>query len=164
MGKYYNKRSFEYNRIPPLWVISEIFTIEHLLTVANSIDRTKFAITGGNKLNTCALKFGFNSYDSLMTNLKCILALRNIVAHHSRLWNRNLQAPKAVNGAVHKKPIQNNRLYSNLIMLRIMCKSQNIHDGIAPFFSNLINSNPTLAAQMDSMGFPPLWDTDTLWN
>lgn len=165
LSRYYTARSFDYCRIPPFWVISEIFTFEQLNSVAKALDKTKFAVgNGNNKLHECAIKFGFTSYDSLLTNLKCIQALRNIAAHHSRLWNRNLQAPNAVNKKVTISPIQNNRLYSNLILLRVMCKSQNIPDGIAPFFSNLINVNPTLAAQMDSMGFPPHWETDPLWS
>lgn len=165
MSKYYTLKSFDYKRLPPFWVISEIFTIEHLLTVANNIDRTKFACSGGNTLNNCAVKFGFTSYDSLMTNLKCILAIRNISAHHSRIWNRNLQAPSTITKHILIKPPtkKNNRLYNNLVMLRIMCKQQGINDGIGEFFADLIANQPTLDKQRQSMGFPEFWETDPIW-
>lgn len=165
MTKYYTSKSFNYKRLPPFWVISEIFTIENLLTVSNNINRNKFTILGGNSLNNCATQFGFTSYDTLMTHLKCILAMRNISAHHSRIWNRNLQAPGAINKNIHKslKPSSNNRLYSNIVMLRIMCKKQGINDGIGPFFADLIASQPTLDKQKQSMGFPDFWEMDPIW-
>lgn len=165
MSKYYTSKSFDYNRIPPFWVISEMFTIEHLLSVANNVNKAKFANGAGlNSLNDCAVQFGFTSYDSLMTNLKCILGLRNISAHHSRIWNRNLQAPSAIGKKITLKPTMANRLYSSLVMLRIMCKSQGIDDGIKDFFNNLIASHPIFYEQRHSMGFPEDWSTDPLWD
>lgn len=166
VSKYYTSKSFDFKQIPPFWVISEIFTIEQLQTFANKIDPKKFSSSGSNKLNACALQFGFNSYNALTTNLKCIRDLRNVCAHHSRLWNRNLAAPNAVIKKLKFKPQknQNNRLYSHLVMLRIMCKKRGINDGIKDFFVNLIASHPIFQEQKQSMGFPANWEEDPFWN
>ena len=130
------------------------------------IDSNKFSSAGSNKLNNCALQFGFHSYNALTTNLKCIRDLRNICAHHSRLWNRNLAAPNAVNKNLKFKPPenQNNRLYSHLVMLRIMCKKRGIDDGIKNFFVNLLSSHQIFQEQHQSMGFPESWEQDPFWD
>ena len=166
LSKYYTSKSFDFNRIPPFWVISEVFTLEQLMTFANKIDPEKFSSAGANSLNDCAIEFGFSSYNSLKTNLQCLRALRNICAHHSRLWNKNLQAPNAVNKHLKFKPPQNmnNRLYSYLVMLRIMCKKRGINDGIKDFFSNLMASHPIFQEKRKSMGFPDSWEQDPLWS
>ncbi len=162
--RYFTKKSFTYKHLPPFWIISEIFTIEQLLTVAKFVNKDKFVINPRhNKLNDCAVSFGFDSYDSLITNLNCILELRNICAHHSRLWNRNLRNPSAINKKITVKINTENRLYSHLIMLRIMCKKQNIDDHIQQFFSNQISSHSIFQRDLHSMGFPSSWENDSIW-
>lgn len=164
-NNYYTKKSFEYKKIPPFWIISEIFTIEQLLTISRNIKKSAFAITPRiNKLNECAVNFGFDSYDTLVTNLTCILEVRNICAHHSRLWNRNLRDPSALKKKINIPIKTKNRLYSHLVMLRIMCKSQNIDDGIKDFFIAEINAHSILQRHKNSMGFPDNWETDKVWN
>lgn len=163
-NKYYTRASYHFRRVPPFWILSEMLTIEQLLSVASGLDKEKFAVSAGvNRLNECATPFGFDSYGSLVTNLKCLLELRNICAHHSRLWNKNLQGPNAIAKHMSIKPGKTNRLYGQLVMLRIMCKAQGIPDGIEPFFSGLLAVEPTMLRQMGSMGFPPNWQTDPLW-
>ena len=119
-----------------------------------------------NQLNNCAIQFGFNSYNALITNIKCIRDLRNICAHHSRLWNKNLAAPNAVIKNLKFKPPkdQHNRLYSHLVMLKIMCKKRGIDDGIKDFFTSLISSHQIFQEQYQSMGFPDSWEQDPFWS
>lgn len=161
---YFTRKSFAHKQIPPFWIISEIFTLEQLTCFAKNIDKQKFRNTGGSILDKCANEFGFSGYEAFLTNLACLLEMRNICAHHSRLWNRNLRAPNSISKKTSiKTKGKSNRLYQHLIMLRIMCKHQKIDDGIKDFFHSLITSNTTLAAQANSMGFPSGWDTDNIW-
>lgn len=164
--RYFTKKSFEFKKIPPFWIISEVFTLEQLLSVAKNVEREKFKVQGGNRLNACAMKFGFSGYEALITNLQCLLELRNICAHHSRLWNRNLRAPSGVAKKIQVKhpSAKPNRLYSHLVMIRIMCRAQGIDDGLRDFFVNLIGSHAILDQDKGSMGFPVNWHTDPLWS
>lgn len=150
--------------MPPFWIVSEIFTLEQLCTVVKNIEKGKFmGRNGKNKLDQCAREFGFDKYDSLVTNLQCILSLRNICAHHSRVWNANLQNPNGIIPKLTIKPDKPNRLYSQLVMIRIMCKAQGIDDGIDQCFLELINRNLILRRDQGSMGFPENWATDPFW-
>ena len=164
--RYYTKKCYEYRRTPPFWIISEIFTLEQLLSVCKSLNEQcpKFAVSAGkNKLDSAAVLFGLNSYGALITNLRCILELRNVCAHHTRLWNRNLQSPAGLKGKLTIQPSHPNRLYSHLLLVRISCKAQGIADGIEPFMANMFATVPVFSRDMASMGFPPNWGSDTIW-
>lgn len=163
-NRYYTKKSYEYRKIPPFWIVSEIFTLEQLYTVAKSIKQSKFMDSNGQQvLNSCAIEFGFDKYNSLITNLKCIQAIRNMCAHHSRVWNANYQNPSDISKKLKLKPANTNRLYSQLVMIRVMCKAQEINDGIKNYILDLISKNSILTRDQKSMGFPCDWHTDSIW-
>ena len=164
--RYFTRRSFEYKRTPPFWVFSEIFTLEQLSSVCKGLDnkRPEFQISNGqNRLDAAAVPFGIAAYSSLMTNLGCILELRNLCAHHNRLWNRNLANPAGIKNKYAIKPSHTNRLYSHLLMLRVLCKAQQIPDGIEPFMTKMFATVPTFTRDMANMGFPLNWQTDAIW-
>lgn len=163
---YFTNRSYAYRHTPPFWIISEIFTIEQLLSVCKSLNEkcpTFMVSAGKSKLERAAKSFGIDSYSSLMTNLSCILELRNVCAHHSRLWNRNLQNPAGIKNKHSIKVSRPNRLYSHLLMIRLACRAQAIPDGIAPFMAKMFASIPVFARDMTSMGFPADWQNDVIW-
>ncbi|NML43469.1 Abi family protein [Ramlibacter sp. G-1-2-2] len=165
-NRYFTTKSYEYRRTPPFWVISEIFTLEQTLSVCKSLNEKcpKFMVSAGkNKLDDVASPFGLPSYGSLITNLGCILELRNLCAHHNRLWNRNLQNPGGLKSKHAIRPSHPNRLYSHLLMLRVLCKAQGIPDGIETFMTSMFASVPVFARDMSSMGFPPNWRSDRVW-
>ncbi|MYM65827.1 hypothetical protein GTP45_03125 [Pseudoduganella sp. FT55W] len=165
-ARYFTRQSYDYRRMPPFWLISEIFTLEQLLSVCQNLNdkHPAFLVSAGdNKLNRAAQPFGFNSYGSLVSNLGCILELRNLCAHHSRLWNRNLKNPSGLKGKHFIHVSHPNRLYSHLLMLRVCCKAQGIADGIEPFMTTMFASVPVFARDKASMGFPPNWQTDSIW-
>lgn len=164
--RYFTNRSYDYRRTPPFWIISEIFTLEQLLSVCKSLNEncpTFSASAGQSKLETAAKPFGIASYSSLMTNLSCILELRNLCAHHSRLWNRNLKNPAGLKNKHSIKASHPNRLYSHLLMIRLACKAQGISDGIKPFMVNMFATVPVFSRDMANMGFPSDWENDTVW-
>ena len=164
--RYFTKRSYKYRRTPPFWIISEIFTLEQLLSVCKSLNEKhqKLSVSAGkSKLEAAAKPFGIDSYSSLMTNLSCILELRNLCAHHSRLWNRNLKNPAGLKSKHSIKVSHPNRLYSHLLMIRLACKSQGIPDGIKPFMVSMFATVPIFSRDMMNMGFPADWQNDTVW-
>lgn len=165
--RYFTRRSFAYRRTPPFWIISEIFTLEQLLSVCKTLNEKHpvFLDQSGkkNKLKRIGKEFGVDSYGALLTNLSCILELRNLCAHHSRLWNKNLQNPGGLKGKHTIAPAHNNRLYSHLLMLKISCKKQGILDGIQPFMLGMFAASPIFTRDMQNMGFPVNWHTDPIW-
>lgn len=75
----------QYSRppLPPLWTMKEFMTfgssVRFYKALASPI-RT-----------TIAAEFGLPSYPMMTQWLECLVDLRNICAHHDRLWNRTFQ-------------------------------------------------------------------------
>lgn len=98
----------------PLWMAVEVMTFGNMLTL--------FRLMKKQDKQVIAKSFGSNEhvFESWLTNLNYV---RNICAHHGRLWNRQL----AVNPLIPAKdlrwheaayPISPNRIYSTLCILK----------------------------------------------
>lgn len=75
----------QYSRppLPPLW------TMKELMTFGSSVRFYK-ALAGPMR-TAIAAEFGLPSYPVMTQWLECLVDLRNICAHHDRLWNRAFQ-------------------------------------------------------------------------
>ena len=106
----------------PLWMAAEVMTFGNMLTFFRMLKmRDKKAI---------ARDFGINA-DTFETWLKSLNFVRNVCAHHGRLWNRHLAiAPGIPNKDPrwHEKryPIVPHRIYS------VLCILKQLIDVIAP--------------------------------
>jgi len=144
---------------PPTWVVSEAMTFGLLSRFYDGIarDSDKKAI---------ARTYGL-SVDSLRSILQRTVYLRNLCAHHSRLWNRKLTVnmalpnsqPRAIISSLH--PAEPKRLYNSLVLLGHMVEV------IAPGFDwskRLRCHLDTLNGPSHSaMGFPEDWRQRSCW-
>jgi abortive infection bacteriophage resistance protein len=94
--------------------------------------------------------------------------LRNLCAHHSRLWNRRFTItlalpttqPMAILSSLH--PAEDRRIYNTLVLL------QHLVDVIDPAntwgrrLHDLIASQPSMVTP--HMGFPSAWRTRPVWS
>lgn len=148
---------------PPVWVISEVAsfgTISRLLT--NTLPpRLRQDIADTYSLDE----------KTLCSLIHHLTVLRNMVAHHSRVWNRGLtflvklpkKKPKDLGPNFHVKPDKGNRrrLYNTLVLLvyLIQCIEPN-HSWPTRCSMHLMTLDPNL---IPSMGFPPDWRTRPIW-
>ena len=143
----------------PVWVATEIMTFGHVLTMyqgaPNSIKKSIAAPLG--------------IHDGVLGSwLLSLNTIRNICAHHSRLWNRSLgtkpMIPKYKNDPDWYDPIPvgNDRVFGVLTILKYCL------DQIAPQSSwnerlfDLLDSYPEIP--LKSMGFPVSWKTCPFWS
>lgn len=148
---------------PPAWMSLEVASMGVLSKFYQNLKDTpeKFAV---------AHSFGIRKADILENWMFCFSALRNICAHHARLWNRRLTAHiklsynttypfftgKEISG------IYNNKLYS------VLCATQYMLDRIEPQndfrtkLKNLVSTIPL--GQEKEMGFTPNWNQHPFWN
>lgn len=138
--------------LAPIWAITEAITFGKLsilfadLTVAN---RKRVAKTF--KLDEKVLASWF----------RCLNIVRNMCAHHNRLWNFHLRVNMPIRAKAYAAELtQLDTFYSRAVVMRVLLKQ------IAP------NSDwhVRLAALIDEhnvsasfMGFPPDWQLRTLW-
>jgi abortive infection bacteriophage resistance protein len=145
-------------KTPPAWMSLEVSSMGLLSKIFSNLkdDACKDAVTR---------HFGLKDVDTLQNWMHCFSLIRNICAHHGRVWNRRMTKLK-----IPRKPINlfldNSNVLPYKVYTYISCM-QYILNGISPghhFKDNLIqlmNNCPLL--QEKEMGFPNNWQQDKFW-
>ncbi len=169
LSNYTNNISPAYPTMPPFWVICELATIGQLKVIFDNIESTHSSIHF--PLIQMSKAFGAKNFKELVNWVHAVRDLRNLCAHHSRLWNRNLFAPSGIQKKVSHTsiPLPNtnrqapNSIYLTILMLHIICKHQNIKDGLKEGLITLLQKYPQASVHKGSMGMPPDWQDDKIW-
>ncbi len=113
--------------------------------------------------NEIAMHYGFNQ-KVLSSAIRNLAHLRNICAHHGRLWNRNLytgiRIPKAL--AEYCNPTATDALYNRLVIIAYLT---GIIDPQIFWKSELVDlmiSYPSISKER--MGFPSNWQDMDFWS
>lgn len=143
--------------LPPVWAVSEIMTFGQLSRwYANLKPRAaRRAIANSYQLDN----------EVLQSWLHHLAYIRNICAHHSRLWNREFtiipmlprNKPKYLR---HQFQSGSRKIYNTLVMLL------HLMDMIAPKHSwraKLISLLNQSAIDLKTMGFPSNWEDREIW-
>jgi abortive infection bacteriophage resistance protein len=100
--------------------------------------------------------------------LHTINYIRNICAHHSRLWNRDFQiVPKEFISKSNKwinryEIVPRNKFYYFICMIIYILDSIDEENNSRDEFIEFINNNPNINYNL--MGFPKDWQSDSFWN
>lgn len=144
--------------LPPAWMILEIASFGTLSKLYSNL-------ISGHEKRMIATYFGLA--DKVLENwLHCIVYLRNICAHHSRLWNKALsirpvmpQTPKKT--WIVNKNIRTDRIYALLCMIRFLLQTVNTKSNFTERLVELLSKYPHVDSQ--AMGFPTDWQSELLW-
>jgi abortive infection bacteriophage resistance protein len=109
--------------------------------------------------------FGLKDVDVLTNWMHCFSVVRNICAHHGRIWNRRLPKitipRKTKYTFIADKQIHNNKTYAYLCCILYVL---NIISPQHSYKDNLIELMRTCPMQQDkAMGFPKNWQQELLW-
>lgn len=115
-----------------------------------------------------AQEFGFNSHKDFSSFLEATTVIRNVIAHHSRLWNNNVTTkylwPKNLkNNPITYIPNENQRakLFPLLSLTVYTIEIISPGNSIKEKFFNLLNEYPIVPVH--KMGFPANWKTQPIW-
>ncbi len=144
---------------PPCWMSLEVSSMGLLSKIFQNLkkDQEKITITK---------YFGLNDVAILENWMLCISTIRNICAHHSRLWNRRFTSlPKLPSNPVYAFINQNNfysnKLYASLCCMEYILKIISPENGFGKQLKDLMSKCPL--AQHKEMGFPDKWQEEKLW-
>ena len=147
-------RNHEDPELPPSWIVIEVLSMSTWSKVYQNIRKTKLK----KKISD---PFGFDK-DDFGHWIHALSKIRNICAHHDRLWNRSLK-PTAAKPAKYTHPgMPTNKPYTNFAMIYAFLKS----------FTHTTTWNEKLFNLMDSkedidvralMGFPVEWYEFPFW-
>jgi len=121
---------------------------------------------------TIALRFGVPKAGWLESWLRALNVVRNIVAHHARLWNRLLGVSPALPprgsmpgfDGLQLFPNVNRRVYAILCILAHLLSVINPNSHWKNRVVALANAFPSMPhAKLSDMGFPANWQTHSFW-
>jgi abortive infection bacteriophage resistance protein len=150
---------------PPSWMCFELLTIGELSHIyrglKNNTDKKRIADF-------------FDVHHTVFTSwLHTLTYIRNICAHHSRLWNRDLaiEPEKLIKpkGNWIDKPYENNkRVFYFLCVLRYMLLRANPSNSMKQKVEDLFNKYPTvpikyLGIPSDGKGNLLIWQNEPIW-
>lgn len=109
--------------------------------------------------------FGLKDVSVLENWILCFSTLRNICAHHGRVWNRRLIKIKIPSNPMHQfienKSIYQNKIYATLSCIEYVLKEISPGTTFSKRLKDLMDTCPL--AQIKEMGFPENWLDEELW-
>lgn len=148
------------NTYQPSWMSMEIVTFTHLSVIYENLKDTSAK-------SDIANHYGL-PYQLLENWLKVITYTRNICAHHSRFWNRNLSLSikKATTALpfnwIEQTEIPRNKSYIYLSILKYLLDRINPKNTLSKRLQDLFEKYPSVDIHK-GMSFPENWLEQPLW-
>jgi len=148
---------------PPSWMSLEVASMGTLSKLYQNLQR-------GPEKTAIAQSFGLSKLDILENWMFCFSSIRNICAHHGRLWNRRMTAiiklPYQTNAPFFEKheikQVYTNKLYATICCIKYMLNAIEGANDFGLQLKALIKNCP--AGQEKEMGFITNWDQHPFWN
>lgn len=156
IGHYNNK--YVNPTEPPCWMSLEVSSMGFLSKIFQNLKRCseKSSITS---------HFGLKDVSVIENWILCFNTLRNICAHHGRVWNRRLIKIKFPTNPIHpflkNKTIYPNKLYATLACVEYIQKLISPGSNFSKRLKALMKACPL--AQSKEMGFQDNWLDEELW-
>ena len=153
---FINAYKNKYNEdIPPIWMLVEIMTFGDLINFYE-----KFLTKSQGK--TISKVYGINSVDLFVSWMKRLNIIRNICAHHGRLWNKNITTKIMLPNKNNNKSLETycklfvkdsiNKLYNSLLIIQYLLES--INGSKNSFINDICSLAKKYDIDLKDMGFP----------
>lgn len=147
---------------PPSWMSLEVASMGTLSKIYQNLKK-------GPEKQAVADSFGLPEINIMENWMFCFSSLRNICAHHGRLWNRRMSAIIKLSyntkgtflNKQEVKELYTNKLYAQLCSVKYMLDQIDATNGFSADLKFLIAKYPM--GQTKEMGFVPDWDKHPLW-
>ncbi len=146
------------NSLPPSWMTIEISSFGTLSKLYKNLKH-------GRQKRDIAAYFGLPD-TVFATWVHSLVYLRNVCAHHTRLWNRAMSIQPQIPHRPKKTwlsntSISNNRSYFILSMVLYFLQTINPKNRFADRFKALFVKYPNV--DVKALGFPDNWEKEPLW-
>jgi len=143
---------------PPCWMSLEVSSMGLLSKIFQNLKK-------GPEKEAVTTHFGLTDLSVIENWILCFSTLRNICAHHGRIWNRRLIPIKIpthpINKFLKNKKVYTNKLYATLSCVEYVLKIISPENNFSTQLKGLMNECPL--AQSKEMGFPTNWLEEDLW-
>ena len=145
---------------PPIWVVCEVMSFGLLSKWLKSMKPSE-------PCTKIARAYQLD-YDVLVSFIEYLAYLRNLCAHHNRVWNRKTtktikiprSKPSELISSFNKEPLSLRKLHNPLVMvihlLKVICPDNH-------FKNRLITLMEKHEIPLNAMGFPDDWQRRSVW-
>lgn len=153
INHYYQKYGDPY--LPPAWMVAETLSLGVWSQIFENLQRA-----GERK----AVAAHFGTDEAIFSNwLHVLTYIRNICAHHGRLWNRQFVIKfKVAKRLQHVLGTANDRYYALAVVIEDLMRQIAPGTGWHLRLLDLLQSHPFVDA--GQMRFPENWETDEFWH
>jgi abortive infection bacteriophage resistance protein len=153
------KRKYTHPSNPPCWMTLEVASMGTLSRIYQNLKNSP-------EKRVIAKEFGLYDHTILQSWIHTFSHIRNLCAHHSRLWNSRLKASiqlprNAVYPFLQNLDLYNNKLYASLSCIAYVLDIISPGNEFKPRLLILIEEC-NLADRKD-MGFPKNWEMEPFW-
>jgi abortive infection bacteriophage resistance protein len=138
--------------MPPCWMIFESVSFGVISTLYKNLIPSEFG--------PISTEFGI-PHPVLASWLHSISYIRNICAHHSRLWNLECRIKPIAANAFRIELTPNERVYAQLVVMQILLRRVSPGNHWAEKIKTLLTEHPNIP--IASMGFRLDWADRRLW-
>ncbi|HRM91892.1 MAG TPA: Abi family protein [Thomasclavelia ramosa] len=146
---------------PPSWMCVEIMYFNQLSKICSNLKNRS-------DINSISQYYALPP-DIFCSWLHSINYIRNICAHHARLWNRDmnivpnkLKFSKKLKWVSDPETTKRGKVYYSLCILNYMLQTVNHTSNFIPRLKKLMSDYKTVI-NLNSMGFPDKWEQENLW-
>lgn len=151
-------RKYTNPKQPPSWMTFEVASFGLLSKIFMNLKRNEYK-------ENIAKHFGIKDTEVLENWMLCFCDVRNICAHHSRLWNRVIKKIRLLKKPLYEfitnKNIHTNKMYSILSCIQYMLERILQKNTFKNDLIELMKTCPLNQAK--NMGFPENWQDDKFW-
>jgi abortive infection bacteriophage resistance protein len=138
--------------MPPSWMVFESLNFGTISFAYMNLAAPEFAAVCGS--------YGL-PHEILISWLHSLNYIRNICAHHGRLWNRECRIKPKIARAFKADLTPNERVYAQLVVMQIMLAKIAPGNHWAQKLRELLAEHPAIPIM--SMGFPGGWVSRRVW-
>ena len=157
LAHFYRKYGDEHPD-PPIWMLTEVLSLGSIVRLLDGVARPV--------RDRISAPFGVPD-EVLISWLRMLNFVRNVCAHHSRLWNRTLSyrvlLPKERKHPEWHRPvaIPNDKFFAVATILRSLLRVVSPATEWGSRLRSLLASHPRV--RLSALGFPADWERSPLW-
>lgn len=138
--------------MPPCWMVFETISFGTISRIFKGLYKSETTeVCNPLRVN----------HDTLSSWMHAISYVRNLCAHHKRVWNKTLTIKPAI-GKKHKEKFQgNSKIYGVMVVVQILLDQVAPDNTWAERLSELLNEHPDIP--LANMGIPENWRDKPFW-
>lgn len=152
-------RKYESPSMPPVWKTMEVASMGTLSRLYSNVNDSAAK-------KAVSRSFMIPKFEYMRTWIRCLTVIRNICAHHARLWNANIIITPCLprrlpNLWIDNQQVSPDKLYPHLCYIAYWLNSINPTNTFIKDIKALLAKYPVVDPA--AMGFPKGWQSEPLW-